>query len=118
MTALGPFTIDMYLPALPDIADDLGASSSTVQLTITGTLIGMAALFAYVSGASFVYQDQHGLDQQEFALLFSAGAIALIGASQVNVRLLDRWTPQQIPSGHSLRRLCQASFSSWSPRLT
>jgi DHA1 family bicyclomycin/chloramphenicol resistance-like MFS transporter len=58
--------------------------------------VGMASLFAYVSGASFVYQDQYGLNQQEFALLFSAGAIALIGASQVNVRLLDRWTPQQI----------------------
>ncbi len=42
MTALGPFTIDMYLPALPDIGADLGVSSSTVQLTITGTLIGLA----------------------------------------------------------------------------
>ncbi|MBT2268990.1 multidrug effflux MFS transporter [Rhodococcus erythropolis] len=58
--------------------------------------VGMASLFAYLSGASFVYQDQYGLNQQEFAVLFTAGAIALIGASQVNVRLLAHWTPQQI----------------------
>ena len=28
--------------------------------------LGMAALFAYVSGSSFVFQDQYGLGQQEF----------------------------------------------------
>jgi len=38
--ALGPLTIDMYLPALPTIRDELGTSSATVQLTLTGTLIG------------------------------------------------------------------------------
>ncbi|MCQ4122059.1 multidrug effflux MFS transporter [Rhodococcus tibetensis] len=58
--------------------------------------VGMASLFAYVSGASFVFQTQYGLDEQEFALLFSSGAIALIGASQLNVRALARWSPQQI----------------------
>ena len=40
--ALGPLTIDMYLPALPNIADDLSVSSSVVQLTLTGTLAGLA----------------------------------------------------------------------------
>src|SRR3954462_2150595 len=42
MVALGPLTIDMYLPALPKIADDLSVSSSVVQLTLTGTLAGLA----------------------------------------------------------------------------
>ena len=41
MVALGPLTIDMYLPALPKIADDLGVSSSVAQLTLTGTLAGL-----------------------------------------------------------------------------
>jgi MFS transporter, DHA1 family, multidrug resistance protein len=41
LTALGPFTIDMYLPALPTISTDLQASSATVQLTLTGTLLGL-----------------------------------------------------------------------------
>ena len=40
--ALGPLTIDMYLPALPSITDQLATTSATVQLTLTGTLIGLA----------------------------------------------------------------------------
>lgn len=42
LVALGPLTIDMYLPALPRIADELSVSSSIVQLTLTGTLAGLA----------------------------------------------------------------------------
>src|SRR4051794_20351058 len=42
LVALGPLTIDTYLPALPAIATDLSATSAAVQLTLTGTLIGMA----------------------------------------------------------------------------
>ncbi|MGH3384824.1 MAG: multidrug effflux MFS transporter [Nocardioidaceae bacterium] len=42
LIALGPLTIDMYLPALPSMADELAASDSAVQLTITGMLGGLA----------------------------------------------------------------------------
>ena len=42
LVALGPLTIDMYLPALPSIADELSVSSSVAQLTLTGTLAGLA----------------------------------------------------------------------------
>ncbi|GGP67672.1 multidrug effflux MFS transporter [Saccharothrix coeruleofusca] len=41
MVALGPLTIDMYLPALPSIADDLGTTAASVQLTLTGSLLGL-----------------------------------------------------------------------------
>ncbi|GAB2883686.1 multidrug effflux MFS transporter [Nocardioides pacificus] len=41
LIALGPLTIDMYLPAFPQIARDLDASQSQVQLTVTGILIGL-----------------------------------------------------------------------------
>lgn len=58
--------------------------------------LAMAALFAYVSGSSFVFQEQYGLDEQEFGLAFGAGAIGLITATQLNVRLLRRYSPQQI----------------------
>ncbi|MDR5698213.1 multidrug effflux MFS transporter [Agromyces aerolatus] len=40
LTALGPFTIDLYLPAFPALQDDLGVSASAVQLTLTGTMLG------------------------------------------------------------------------------
>src|SRR6478735_6835141 len=218
--ALGPLTIDMYLPALPTIRQQLGTTSATVQLTLTGTLVGlalgvlqgvgtaatavvalaivrdlfegraaatmlsrlflvmgvapvlaptiggeilrftswrgvfavlavygvvvlllgsvglretlpperrhsggirdslrtygrlfrdrryvglivvagltMAALFTYVSGSSFVYQQQFGLDEQQFGLLFGAGAVWLISATQLNPVLLRWWSPAQI----------------------
>ena len=42
LIALGPLTIDMYLPALPTIVDDLETTSAAVQLTLTGTLVGLA----------------------------------------------------------------------------
>ncbi|PIB26008.1 Bcr/CflA family drug resistance efflux transporter [Amylibacter kogurei] len=34
MSTVGPFAIDMYLPAMPAIADDLGVAQTTVQATI------------------------------------------------------------------------------------
>ena len=43
LTAVGPFTIDMYLAAFPQITADLGTRPAAVQLTITATtLIGLA----------------------------------------------------------------------------
>jgi len=58
--------------------------------------LGMSGLFAYIAGASFVLQGRYGLDQQAFALVFGAGAIALIAATQFNVVLLKRFAPQTI----------------------
>ena len=42
LIALGPLTIDMYLPAFPELAAELNASDSAVQLTLTGMLGGLA----------------------------------------------------------------------------
>src|SRR6267143_177042 len=42
LTAFGPLSIDMYLPALPAIGRDLAASESMIQLTLTACLIGLA----------------------------------------------------------------------------
>jgi len=67
--------------------------------------LAMAALFAYVSGSSFVFQDEYGMSEQQFALIFAGGAVGLIGATQFNVRLLRRWTPQQILGGALLAGL-------------
>jgi DHA1 family bicyclomycin/chloramphenicol resistance-like MFS transporter len=56
----------------------------------------MAGLFSYVSGSAFVYQGEFGLDEQQFGLLFGAGAFWLIGATQLNPILLRRWSPQRL----------------------
>jgi DHA1 family bicyclomycin/chloramphenicol resistance-like MFS transporter len=39
MCAVGPFAIDMYLPALPTIAADLGTSTAATQMTLTSFFI-------------------------------------------------------------------------------
>ncbi|WP_432536665.1 multidrug effflux MFS transporter [Kineococcus arenarius] len=49
MAALGAVTIDLYLPSLPQVADDLGTTAASAQLTITGVLVG-SALGQLVSG--------------------------------------------------------------------
>ena len=40
LTALGPFTIDLYLPAFPALQKDLGVSPGIIQLTLTATTLG------------------------------------------------------------------------------
>src|SRR3954469_9929528 len=40
-TALGPLSMDLYLPAFPELAADLGASEAAVQLTLTADVIGL-----------------------------------------------------------------------------
>ncbi|WP_371328294.1 multidrug effflux MFS transporter [Demequina sp. NBRC 110056] len=42
LVALGPFTVDLYLPAFPDVAADLSVSDAAIQLTLTATMVGFA----------------------------------------------------------------------------
>ena len=42
LTALGPLSTDMYLPSLPAIARDLGATAAQTQLTLSAFLFGFA----------------------------------------------------------------------------
>ncbi len=42
LAAIGPLTVDMYLPAFPLIGQSLGASDSLVQLSLASYFIGLA----------------------------------------------------------------------------
>ena len=42
LTMFGPLSLDLYLPALPQLADDLNTSASAAQLSITTCLVGLA----------------------------------------------------------------------------
>ncbi|QGV80914.1 multidrug effflux MFS transporter [Streptomyces ficellus] len=42
LTALPPLSMDMYLPALPEVTRALSAPAATIQLTLTACLAGMA----------------------------------------------------------------------------
>ena len=42
LTVFGPISMDVYLPVLPALTIDLGATASAAQLTLTACLIGLA----------------------------------------------------------------------------
>jgi MFS transporter, DHA1 family, multidrug resistance protein len=54
------------------------------------------ALFAYISGSSFVLQGIYGLSPQWFSLAFAMNGLGLIGASQVSSRLVGRLGPTRL----------------------
>src|ERR1700674_3645729 len=43
LTTLGPMSIDLYLPSLPDIEHQLQATPAQAELTISAYLVGFAA---------------------------------------------------------------------------
>lgn len=42
LSAIGPFSIDMYLPSLPSMTAELHSSASAVQLSLTACMLGLA----------------------------------------------------------------------------
>ena len=52
--------------------------------------------FSYISGAPLVFIELHGVSPQHFGLFFGVNACGLIGASQVNRRLLRRFSAKRI----------------------
>ncbi len=42
LTAVGPLSLTLYLPALPELAADLGSTEAAAQLTISACMIGLA----------------------------------------------------------------------------
>jgi DHA1 family bicyclomycin/chloramphenicol resistance-like MFS transporter len=68
---------------------------SVVGLVLVAGL-AMAGLFAFVTSGSFVFQQQFGLNQQQFGLMFGASAVWLIAATQLNARLMHKYEPHQV----------------------
>ena len=54
------------------------------------------ANFSYIAGAPFLFIELHGVSPQHFGLFFGANACGLIGASQLNRRLLRRFSAERI----------------------
>ncbi|WP_235020187.1 multidrug effflux MFS transporter [Ruania rhizosphaerae] len=58
--------------------------------------LGMAALFAYVSGSPFVIREGYGLSEGQFSLLFAINGIGLVLGSQLNAALVRRFAPVRL----------------------
>jgi DHA1 family bicyclomycin/chloramphenicol resistance-like MFS transporter len=58
--------------------------------------LGFGALFAYISGSSFVLQGIYGVSPQLYSVLFAMNGLGLIAGSQVNARLVGRYGPGRL----------------------
>ena len=54
-STLGPFTIDMYLPAFPEIVEQFDTTASLVQLSLTASLLGLGIGQLVMGSLSDVY---------------------------------------------------------------
>lgn len=62
-----------------------------LKYSVAGSL-AYAGLFAYISGASFLYMDQLGFSQQQFGWTFGINAGGYIMGAQVNNLFLRKWS--------------------------
>lgn len=58
--------------------------------------LAIAAVFCYISGASFVFQEIYGASPQTFSFIFGLNAVGLVAAGQVNGRLVRRVEPLRL----------------------
>lgn len=58
--------------------------------------LSFAAMFAYISASSFVFQTLFALSPQVFGLIFAANGIGIVLANALNIRLLRYWPPRRV----------------------
>jgi DHA1 family bicyclomycin/chloramphenicol resistance-like MFS transporter len=71
--------------------------------------LAFAALFAYISGSSFVVQDVFALSAGAFTLIFGVNAAAMTAVGQLNARLLDRFSTRRLLGSALLASLVAAA---------
>jgi DHA1 family bicyclomycin/chloramphenicol resistance-like MFS transporter len=73
----------------------LSADRAFAGYALTGGL-AFAAMFAYISGSSFVLQDIFGLSPQGFGLVFGTNALGIVAVGQLNRWLVGRFSPRRL----------------------
>ena len=88
LSAVGPFAIDMYLPALPGLAASLGVEETAAQLTLTSYFVafGLAQLFYGP------WSDQSGRKLPLYAgmAIFVAGSVVCAMSGSIGWLVLGR----------------------------
>lgn len=65
--------------------------------------VGFGVFFSFVSGSSFVMQEELGLSSAGFSLVFAGNAVALVLTNLVNARIVGRYGPAALQRiGHIL----------------
>ncbi|HEX6247714.1 MAG TPA: Bcr/CflA family multidrug efflux MFS transporter [Nocardioidaceae bacterium] len=118
LIALGPLTIDMYLPAFPALAEELDASDSATQLTLTGMLAGLAVGQLVIGPLSDAFGRKRpllvGLVAHATASVLAALAPTIVVLASVRVlqgfagaaiSVVAMATVRDLFSGHAVARL-------------
>ena len=84
LSAIGPLTIDTYLPALPQLSAEMGATDAQAQLTITGLLVGLGVGQLIIGPLS----DAVGRRQPLLVGLAAHGLMSLLCAVAPSITLL------------------------------
>lgn len=84
LAAFGPLSLDMYLPALPRVADDLSTSASYAQLSLTACMIGLAVGQIIVGPIS----DVTGRKKPLFIVLIGYGLFSYFAARAATIEWL------------------------------
>lgn len=87
--AIAPLSLDMYLPSLPSLAEDLGSSTSLTQLSLTACLLGMAVGQLYFGPLS----DQRGRRRPLIVslIIYCVASILCATASSIWLLILLRF---------------------------
>ena len=79
----------LQLSKVLGVYSELLKDRTFVGYSLTGGL-AMAGLYAYIVGTPFVFIELFHVPANRFGLFFGANAIGLVGAAQLNVRLVRR----------------------------
>jgi DHA1 family bicyclomycin/chloramphenicol resistance-like MFS transporter len=58
--------------------------------------LSFAAMFAYISGSSFVLQGVYGLNPQWFSVVFGINGLGIVAVGQLNSKLIDHFTERTL----------------------
>ena len=123
LSALGPFSIDLYLPAFPHIARDLAASPGDVQRTLSVFFLALA--FAQIPVGAL--GDRYGRKMQLYLGLglYVVASLACAGMNSIGALIVLRFVQgfgvcagtavsramiRDLKTGHEAARLMAASF--------
>ncbi|WP_297915706.1 multidrug effflux MFS transporter [uncultured Campylobacter sp.] len=60
---------------------------------ILGFAVAMSALFAYITGSSFIFLDYYGLSERAFGVVFGINALGMTLVSALNAKLVQKREP-------------------------
>lgn len=89
LTAIGPLSIDMYLPAFPDIANSLHAPISAVMLSLSSFFIGISA--GQLLYGPLLERFGRKLPLYFGLMLYAIASVACASAQQVETLIIFRF---------------------------